>query len=254
MPADLGIFAFGLAVGIFGAYLGLGGGLLVVPFLTLVAGLPAHTAVGTSLLTVITTSTGAAQEYLKSGRCDVRLGIMLELFTTAGALIGGVVTAFLPEKGLYLSFGFLLVLIAVRMFRFKEKPDFANNHPSASYKNWPGGAALSALAGVLSGSLGVGGGVLKIPAMNQVMKVPLSVAFATSNLMIGVTATAGALVYFSRGEVDFQVAAPLVLGTAIGAYLGARTVKKVPTLWLRLLFVLVLLFVAYEMLARGFTK
>jgi hypothetical protein len=254
MPADLGTFAFGVGVGIFGAYLGLGGGLLVVPFLTLVLHLPAHTAVGTSLLTVITTSTGAAQEYLKSGRCDVRLGITLELFTTAGALAGGIVTAFLPEKGLYFTFGFLLLFIAIRMFRSKENPDFTNNHHPTAYRNWGGGAALSALAGVLSGSLGVGGGVLKIPAMNQVMKVPLSVAFATSNLMIGVTATAGALVYFSRGEVDLQVAAPLVLGTAVGAYLGARTVKKVPIRWLRLLFVLVLLFVAYEMLAKGFHR
>jgi uncharacterized membrane protein YfcA len=254
MPADFGIFAFGAAVGIFGAYLGLGGGLLVVPFLTLVVGLPPHTAVGTSLLTVITTSTGAAQEYLKSGRCDIRLGIILELFTTVGALIGGLVTIFLPEKGLYISFGFLLLVIAVRMFRSRERPDFANNHIPAQYQNWAGGTALSALAGVLSGALGVGGGVLKIPAMNQVMKVPLSIAFATSNLMIGVTATAGALVYFSRGEVDLKVAAPLVLGTAIGAYLGARTVKLVPTPWLRVLFVLVLLFVAYEMLAKGLAK
>lgn len=254
MPAEWIIFAFGATVGVFGAYLGLGGGLLVVPFLTLMAGLPAHTAVGTSLLTVITTSTGAAQEYLKSGRCDIRLGITLELFTTAGALAGGLMTAFLPEKGLYISFGFLLILIAIRMLCPREKPDFANNPIQAPYQNWPGGAALSALAGVLSGALGVGGGVLKIPAMNQVMKIPLSVAFATSNLMIGVTATAGALVYFSRGEVDLKVAAPLVLGTAMGAYLGARTVKRIPTLWLRILFILVLLFVAYEMLAKGFAK
>ncbi|MCI0406590.1 MAG: sulfite exporter TauE/SafE family protein, partial [candidate division Zixibacteria bacterium] len=105
--------------------------------------------------------------------------------------------------------------------------------------------------GVLSGVLGVGGGVIKIPAMNLIMKVPLSVAFATSNLMIGVTATAGALVYFSRGDVDLPTAAPLVLGTAMGAFLGARTVKKVPTRWLRFAFVAVLLVVAFEMLLKG---
>lgn len=251
MLTDLGTFAFGAGVGIFGAYLGLGGGLLVVPFLTLVLYLPAKIAVGTSLLTVITTSTGAAQEYLKSGRCDVRLGIVLELFTTLGALAGALATAFLPERGLYISFGILLVLVAFQMARSKEEPDFANNHLPKEYHNWAGGAAVSSLAGVLSGLLGVGGGVLKIPAMNLIMKVPLSVAFATSNLMIGVTATAGALVYFSRGDVDFQAAAPLVLGTAVGAYLGAKSVKKVSTRWLRIVFVFVLLIVAYEMLSKG---
>jgi len=252
MLGDLGIFAFGIGVGIFGAYLGLGGGLLVVPFLTLVLGLPVTIAVGTSLLTVITTSTGAAQEYLKSGRCDVRLGIFLELFATSGALAGGIAAGFLPEKAIYIFFGFLLIFVAIQMSRSKEKPDFDKNHLGAAYRNWGWGAAVSSLAGVLSGVLGVGGGVLKIPAMNLIMKVPLSIAFATSNLMIGVTATAGALVYFSRGDVDLVTAAPLVLGTATGAYLGAKTVRKVPSQWLRIVFVLVLLFVSYEMLSKGF--
>lgn len=251
MPLELGIFGFGIGVGIFGAYLGLGGGLLMVPFLTLLLGLPAKVAVGTSLLTVITTSTGAAQEYLKSGRADVRLGIVLELFTTLGALAGGLAAAFLAEKTIFLFFGLLLILVAVQMLRSKEKPDFNHTAYTANYQNWGWGAGVSSLTGVLSGILGVGGGVIKIPAMNLIMKVPLSVAFATSNLMIGVTASAGALVYFSRGDVDFPTAAPLVLGTAIGAFLGARTVKKVPTRWLRLAFVAVLLFVAFEMLAKG---
>ncbi len=248
---ELGIFAFGIGVGLFGAYLGLGGGLLVVPFLTLLLGLPAKVAVGTSLLTVITTSTGAAQEYLKSGRADVRLGIVLELFTTLGALAGGLAAAFLAEKTIFIFFGLLLVLVAFQMLRSKEKPDFNHTASTGEYKNWGWGAGVSSLAGVLSGVLGVGGGVIKIPAMNLIMKVPLSVAFATSNLMIGVTAAAGALVYFSRGDVDLQTAAPLVLGTALGALIGAKTVKKVPTRWLRFAFVAVLLVVAFEMLLKG---
>lgn len=251
MPLELGIFGFGIGVGIFGAYLGLGGGLLVVPFLALALGLPAQVAVGTSLLTVITTSTAAAQEYLKSGRCDIRLGIVLEVFTTLGALVGGLATAFLPERGLYLSFGALLVFVAGRMLFAREKLTVTENHLPAQYRNWNGGAAVSILAGILSSALGVGGGVLKIPAMNQIMKVPLSVAFATSNLMIGITATAGALVYFARGDIDFTSGAPLVLGTAIGAFFGAKTARKVSIHWLRLAFVFVLLFVAYEMLSRG---
>jgi uncharacterized membrane protein YfcA len=252
VPVELGIFGFGVGVGIFGAYLGLGGGLLVVPFLTLLLGLPAKVAVGTSLLTVITTSTGAAQEYLKSGRADVRLGIVLELFTTLGALAGGLAAALLAEKTIFLFFGLVLILVALQMLRSKEKPDFNHTASTGTYQNWGWGAGVSSLAGVLSGVLGVGGGVIKIPAMNLIMKVPLSVAFATSNLMIGVTAAAGALVYFSRGDVDLQAAAPLVLGTAIGAFLGARTVKKVPTRWLRFAFVAVLLAVAFEMLTKGF--
>lgn len=225
---------------------------MVVPFLTLFLGFPAKVAVGTSLLTVITTSTGAAQEYLKSGRADVRLGIVLELFTTLGALAGGLTAAFLAEKTIFLFFGLLLILVAVQMLRSKERPDFNHTASTGTYQNWGWGAGVSSLAGVLSGIFGVGGGVIKIPAMNLIMKVPLSVAFATSNLMIGVTAAAGALVYFSRGDVDFPTAAPLVLGTAIGAFLGARTVKKVPTRWLRLAFVVVLLAVAVEMLTKGF--
>ena len=251
MPVELGIFGFGVAVGLFGAYLGLGGGLLVVPFLTLVLNLPVQAAVGTSLLTVITTSTGAAQEYLKSGRADVRLGITLELFTTLGALAGGVAAVLVSEKSILFTFGVLLVAVAAQMFRSKEKLDFNENASTGNYRNWAGGVSLSALAGLLSGVLGVGGGVLKIPAMNLIMKVPLSVAFATSNLMIGVTATAGALVYFSRGDILLPVAAPLVLGTALGAFLGAKTVRRVPTRWLRLAFVLVLLVVAFEMLLKG---
>lgn len=247
----MGTFAFGAAVGLFGAYLGLGGGLLVVPFLTLVLNLPAKVAVGTSLLTVITTSTAAAQEYLRSGRCDVRLGIVLEVFTTLGALAGGLATAFLPERGLYVAFGVLLLFVAARMYLAREKPVPGGNNLPGPYQNWYGGSAVSFLAGILSSALGVGGGVLKIPAMNQIMKVPLSVAFATSNLMIGITATAGAVVYFARGDIDFTSGAPLVLGTAIGAFWGAKTVKKVSIRWLRLTFVFVLLFVAYEMLSRG---
>ncbi|HEU4436954.1 MAG TPA: sulfite exporter TauE/SafE family protein, partial [candidate division Zixibacteria bacterium] len=221
MPVEFGIFGFGIGVGLFGAYLGLGGGLLVVPFLALVLGLPAKVAVGTSLLTVITTSTGAAQEYLKSGRADVRLGIVLELFTTLGALAGGLVAALLAEKTIFLFFGLLLILVALQLLRSKENPDVNHTASTGTYQNWGWGAGVSSLAGVLSGVLGVGGGVIKIPAMNLIMKVPLSVAFATSNLMIGVTATAGALVYFSRGDVDFRAAAPLVLGTALGALIGA---------------------------------
>jgi len=251
VPVEFGIFGFGIGVGLFGAYLGLGGGLLVVPFLALVLGLPAKVAVGTSLLTVITTSTGAAQEYLKSGRADVRLGIVLELFTTLGALTGGIVAVFLAEKTVFLFFGLLLVVVAIQMLRSKEKPDFNHTATTGAYRNWGWGAGVSSLAGVLSGVLGVGGGVIKIPAMNLIMKVPLSVAFATSNLMIGVTATAGALVYFSRGDVDLKAAAPLVLGTALGALIGAKTVKKVPTRWLRYAFVAVLLVVAVEMLLKG---
>ncbi len=254
MLGDLGTFAFGIGVGIFGAHLGLGGGLLVVPFLTLVLGLPVKTAVGTSLVTVITTSTGAAQEYLKSGRCDVRLGIVLELFTTAGALAGSLAAAFLPERAVYLFFGPLLLFIAFQMSRSKEKGNSDDNAMPTEYKNWGWGAGMSSLAGVLSGVLGVGGGVLKIPAMNLIMKVPLPVAMATSNLMIGVTATAGALVYFSRGDVDLVTAAPLVLGTALGAYIGAKTVKKISLRRLRIAFVVVLLIVAYEMLSKGIAK
>jgi uncharacterized membrane protein YfcA len=251
VPAELGIFGFGMGVGIFSAYLGLGGGVLVVPFLTLILGLPAKVAVGTSLLTVITTSTGAAQEYLKSGRADVRLGIVLELFTTLGALAGGLAALLFSEKSIMVSFGLLLVVLAFQMLRSKEKLDFNHTASGGPYKNWAGGASLSVLAGVLSSVLGVGGGFLKTPAMNLIMKVPLSVALATSNLMIGVTATAGALIYFSRGEVDLPTAAPLVLGTALGAYIGAKTVRRVPTRWLRIAFVFVLSAAAFEMLWEG---
>jgi hypothetical protein len=278
MP-DAGIvilmIAGGAAAGLFGSLLGLGGGILIVPLLTFGFGLPLREAVGVSLVAVIVTSSAAASVYLERHVANLRLGMSLELFTATGALIGGTVAFLLSEQILAGLFTVLLVYTALTMARRREPvptdvptvdeapaPDPASGSPSGSspasgippyaVHHLGLGIVGSLFAGVVSALLGIGGGIIKVPLMNIAMGVPLRVATATSNLMIGITAAASAIIYLLRGGIDPYVAGPTAVGVFLGASLGSRTAHRVDVRVLRLMFVAVLLVTAWQMAGRAF--
>lgn len=265
----------GAAAGLFGSLLGLGGGILIVPILTFGFDLPLRDAVGVSLVSVIVTSGASAGVYLERRIANLRLGMVLELFTAVGALIGGLVAFLLDERVLAGLFAALLVYVAVTMGRNSTRPpapsgtghdlppegDARSGSASAFVARLSGpdyrvrrlgpGAAGSVGAGVVSALLGIGGGAVLVPVMHLAMGVPLRVATATSNLMIGVTATASAIIYLLRGGIDPFVAGPTAIGVFIGATLGSRTAHRVDVRVLRLLFIVVLLYTALQMVRRA---
>lgn len=245
----------GVLAGLFGSVLGLGGGILIIPMLTLLFGLPIREAIGVSLVCVIATSSGAAGLYVKRRLCDIRLGMTLELATTLGAITGGLIAGIMNPQILSVLFSALLVYTAWSMLQRKEEARELGNpdQAEASYKpaQLPLGMGASFVAGNVSGLLGVGGGVVKVPVMYLLMGVPLKIAAATSNFMIGVTASAGAFVYFSRGEVQPLIAGSTMLGVFLGATFGSRLLPKVKAAFIKKAFVLVLVYLSLEMLFKG---
>ena len=285
MVVALCLLAGGAAAGLFGSLLGLGGGVLLVPLLTLVFGFDLRAAVGVSLVSVIMTSSAAAGVYLERNVANLRLGMTLELFTAMGALVGGLIAFLIDERWLSLLFAGLLVYVAITMLRAREPApddvaglpfdadddrdrhvepplptDLASFRSAAlahlsgdtyALRNLGRGVAGSAGAGVLSAMLGIGGGIIKVPLMHVGMGVPLRVATATSNLMIGITAAASAVIYLIRGEVDPYVAGPVAIGVFVGASVGSRAAHRVELRVLKLLFVAVLLWTALQMLLEA---
>jgi uncharacterized membrane protein YfcA len=265
------LIAGGIAAGLFGSLLGLGGGTLMVPLLTLGFGLPLLTAIGVSLVCVIVTSGAAAGVYLERHVANLRLGMTLELFTASGALIGGLVAFLLDKRVLELLFALLLGYVAVTMALrssivdtesvTEEEPDgpmasassFRDGLSGPGYKvrRLVPGAIGSVGAGIVSALLGIGGGTVKVPLMHLVMGVPLRVATATSNLMIGITASAGAIIYLVRAQIDPFVAGPVAIGVFLGAAVGSRAAHRIDLGILRGLFVVVLLYTAWQMLQRA---
>jgi uncharacterized protein len=273
------LLAGGVAAGLFGSLLGLGGGLLIVPLLTIGFGLPVREAVGVSLVCVIVTSAASASLYLERGQADLRLAMTLELFTATGAVIGGVVAFLVDERFLAGLFAAMLGYVALTMLRgtltrrSRERrpgdepavgideaavgdepaPSDAPADADSSYRNrrLPVAAGASIGAGVLSALLGVGGGIVKVPLMHLVMRVPLRIATATSNLMIGITGSTSAIVYLLHGGIDGYAAGPIALGVFLGARVGSRVSHRIDVQVLRLLFVAVLLFTAVEMARRA---
>lgn len=262
MIIGLAMVAGGAVAGLFGALLGLGGGILIVPLLTLGFGLPVREAVGVSLVAVIVTSSAAASVYLERRVANLRLGMTLELFTAVGAGVGGLLAFLVEERVIAALFTLLLVYTAWSMARPGSTaadepvaPDDLPDGPFRSSLNGPGyvvrglriGIAGSFFAGIMAALLGVGGGLVKVPVMHLFMGVPLRVATATSNLMIGVTATAGAVVYLTRGGIDPFVAGPTAIGVFLGASIGSWAAHRIELGTLRLLFVLVLGYTAIQM-------
>lgn len=265
MPIEILLVLSGLLAGAFGAMLGLGGGILIVPILTLGFGLPLPAAVGISLVCVIATSTGAAAVNVRAGRADVRLGTSLGAGTVVGAVTGGLIAGLLPERVIAALFAALLAYTAITMLNrlrgdAPEPADDEGLRPSApdgpdapAYRTHrlPLAIGGSFVAGNVSGLLGVGGGIVTVPLVHLVMGAPMRVAVATSNFMIGITAAAGAYAYLFRGDVEPRVAAPMVVGVAIGATLGAVLGARIRVRWLTMVFVVVVAYVAIQMALRA---
>jgi uncharacterized membrane protein YfcA len=271
MEVGLLMLAGGVAAGAFGSILGLGGGILIVPLLTLGFGLPLREAVAVSLVCVIVTSSASAGVYLERRQANLRLGMVLELFTAAGAIVGGAIAFLIDERLLAGLFALLLVYVAATMAGGLRRPtvpepitDDETPPPSTApepvgpqggmdYRadRLPLAAAGSVGAGVASALLGIGGGLIKVPLMHLVLGVPLRIATATSNLMIGITASASAIVYLLRGGIDAYVTGPTAVGVFVGATLGSRLGHRIGQRALRWLLVVVLLYTAVEMARRA---
>jgi uncharacterized membrane protein YfcA len=264
-----------LGSGALGAMLGLGGGVFMVPLLVFMLKVPIHIASGASIIAVVATSSAAAATYVKNDITNLRLGMFLELATTLGAVTGAFLTSVTNEATLRMIFGLALLYAAATMYLQMRKMDRSwvakpndklaeRFHLDGSYfdvargqqiryglSKTPITLGISYIAGVISGLLGIGGGGVKVPAMNVVGNVPMKVAIATSNFMIGVTAAASALVYMRNGFCDVFITAPVVLGTLIGSFMGARMTNHVRGFILKKAFTVVLTLLAMRMIASG---
>jgi hypothetical protein len=257
-----------------GALLGLGGGILLVPILTMFFGVSLPYAMGAAIVSVIATSCGAAAGHLRSGLANVRVGLFLALNTVTGALIGAALVGVLPESLLEVLFGLALSYSAFTTMRqlHVEVPAPGPADPlalrfalSGSYYDHllerdveygatrvRSGAAAMFAAGLLSGLLGIGSGAFKVLAMDYFMRLPMKVSTATSNFMIGITAAASAGVYFGRGDIHPVIATPVALGVLIGSYTGTGLIASLRNTTVRKLFLPVVLYLALSMLLRGF--
>lgn len=259
--------------GFLGALLGLGGGIIVVPALTLIFGVDIRYAIAASLISIIATSSGAAASFLKDHLTNLRLAVLLELGTVAGAMSGFLIASHIQASWLYLLFGSFLFFSAVMMLKKKSDSPTTIDHPwsqklklSGKYTNELGehiiykianvplGLSIMYLAGILSALLGIGSGIFKVLAMDGAMKIPMKISSATSNFMIGVTATASAGAYFLRGDIRPEIATPVSLGIIIGSWIGARMMPKIPTHIIRKLFVVILSIVSIQMILKGLTR
>ncbi|SRR5579883_1645057 len=261
-----------LSAGLLGALTGLGGGVVIVPLLTVIFGVDIHYAIGASLVSVIATSSGAASAYVKEGYTNMRLGMFLEVATTFGAIAGAVVAQKIAPGGIAIIFGIVLLYSAYlsRQHHSQDQdsvtpdPLATRLHLNGTYptptgeqsyniRGVPFGFGLMFVAGVLSGLLGIGSGALKVLAMDQIMHIPFKVSTTTSNFMIGVTAAASAGIYLNRGYIDPALAMPVMLGVLFGALLGARLLVKSKVKLLRNIFSGVILVLALEMIYKGLT-
>ncbi|MHB1131825.1 MAG: sulfite exporter TauE/SafE family protein [Chloroflexota bacterium] len=270
----LAAFGGSVLAGTLGALLGLGGGIIVIPLLTLLLGVDIHYAIGASLIAVIATSSGAASAYLRDGFTNRRLALFLLLGTSLGAVSGALAARLVGARALYLLFALVIAFTAVAMLRrasISGPRAAATQHPWARRLGLGGGyvdaargglvsynvarvppaLAIMYFAGLLSGLLGIGGGVLQVPTMDMIMRLPFKAASATSNYMIGLTGVASAGVYLARGDIVPVIAGPVALGVLLGAAVGARVLARVRGAAVRKVFVVVLAVVAVQMAAKG---
>lgn len=270
---DLSVLTISILAGVLGSLLGLGGGIIIIPVLTLLFKIDIRYAIGASIVSVIATSSGAAAAYVRERMTNLRVAMVLELATSTGALTGAYLAGQLAVRWLYVIFGVVMGYSALMMFRKRHEAatDIPVNAPWADYLRLHSsyydeaagreivyrvartrvGLGLMYIAGVVSGLLGIGSGALKVPAMDLAMRLPIKVSTATSNFMIGVTAAASAGVYFARGDIDPFVAAPVATGVLIGAVLGSRLLGRLQSTTIRIVFVVVLLWVSGQMLLKG---
>jgi len=253
------LFATGIGAGILGALLGLGGGIFLVPALTLLFHLPIRTAVGTSLVGVIATSAAVVAVESPGRGADISLALRLEVSTAAGAITGGLLAGWISPTSLYLIFA-LMVFLTGAYSLYKEHKAHARKGSAKTEvlfgqdytpRHWGWGLSLAFLAGMVSGLLGVGGGFIKVPLMDAVMGVPLGVAAATSNFMVGITAAASFFVYYNRGDIYPFLILPTSLGVLLGAILGMRLMPHLRAAWLRLVLVGLMFLMGIHMILQG---
>ena len=260
------------AAGLLGSLTGLGGGVVVIPVLTLCFGVDFHYAVGAALVASIATSSGSGSAYVKEGITNVRLGMFLEIATTIGAVAGALVAVYLNNSVIAIIYSIVLLLTGTMQFVKKQDhtgergseaarrlrlfgtyPDKNGVHHAYELRNVAGGFGVMGVAGMLSGILGIGSGVLKVIAMDNLMKVPFKVSTTTSNFMMGVTACASAVVYVQRGNIAPGIACPVLIGVLFGALTGARLLKRLDVRLLRKIFAFAVFAVAINMMYMALT-
>jgi uncharacterized membrane protein YfcA len=256
--------------GLLGSLTGLGGGVIIIPLLTLVLGVDIHYAIGASIVSVIATSSGSAAAYVKEGVTNIRIGMFLEIATTVSAIFGAVITIYMNTGYIAVIFGLILIFSAVMMVM--QKVDHSDtvtssklarvfklngSYPTAegvkhyAVHNVVGGFMMMFFAGIISGLLGIGSGALKVLAMDHIMRLPFKVSTTTSNFMMGVTAAASAVVYLHRGQIDPGIAMPVTIGVLCGATLGSKILLRTKTDKLKTIFAAVVVFLALQMIYNG---
>ncbi|QJD97143.1 sulfite exporter TauE/SafE family protein [Mucilaginibacter robiniae] len=256
--------------GLLGSLTGLGGGVVIIPLLSLVLDVNIHYAIGASLVSVIATSSGSAVAYVREGITNMRIGMFLEIATTTGAMLGAMLALHLQTSFIAVIFGVILIFTAVMSLRKKEEfvsqekswlsdklklnGSYPANGQTVQYgvRHVGGGFLMMLFAGVISGLLGIGSGSLKVVAMDGIMRIPFKVSTTTSNFMIGVTAAASAVVYLQRGYIDPGLSMPVVIGVLLGALTGSKIlVHTQKSGWLRWTFAIVVTFLAIQMIYNG---
>jgi uncharacterized membrane protein YfcA len=256
--------------GLVGSLTGLGGGVIIIPLLTLGLGVDLHYAIGASIISVIATSSGSAAAYVKEGITNIRIGMFLEIATTISAIVGVVIATAIKADYIMVIFGLILLFSAYSML--KKKVDHSNNEKTSVLANYfklngsypvngelkqyavhrvVGGFAMMFVAGTLSGLLGIGSGALKVIGMDNIMKIPFKVSTTTSNFMMGVTAAASALVYLHQGQINPAIAMPVTIGVITGATIGAKILIRTKTDKLKMVFAVVVTFLALQMIYKG---
>lgn len=260
------VFLGSSIAGFIGALTGLGGGLLLIPLLTIVCGVDIHYAIGTSLLSIIATSSGAAQSYIKEGLVNIRLAMLLGIPTTLGAIAGSFIATEISKNMISLIFGIVLFATAVfiifknntpfKLFpknplatRLKLNDSYQSPKGRIEYnvRSLPMGIILMLLAGVLSTLIGIGSGVVMVPALDNCMKLPYRVSTATSTLMLGVTALAGVWLYIPKGYINPLITFPTVIGILMGSFIGAKSMPFIKTKNLKIIFAVMAMLIACKM-------
>jgi len=252
------LITLGFLAGGFGSIAGVGGGIIITPVLALFFHVPLREAVAASLAAVIATSTAASSVHVERHVTDVRLAMTLELTTTIGAAIAAIVSAYISHRAIAIIFVGFLLYSAWSMLKKQLHATKANVVAETNWevgnpyqvKNYPAGLGVSLIAGSVSGLLGIGGGPIKVPMMYLIMGVPLRVATATSNFMIGVTAATSALVYYGRGDLRLDIAGPLVVGVFSGSILGARLAPRIQTKYISFLLIALMLYLSCQMIYK----
>ena len=266
------VFCGAILAGLVGSLTGLGGAIIITPLLTLLLGVDIHYAIGAALISVIATSSGAAAAYVKEGFSNIRLGMLMEIATTIGAVLGAFLALRVPTTTIAVIFGLVLLYSAYaslpspqnthakdRIDRAAQLLELDSTYPTADgpkpyhVHHIAIGSTVMFGAGILSGLLGIGSGALKVIALDEAMRVPFKVSTTTSNFMIGVTAAASVVLYLRRGYIDPGLGMPVVLGVLIGSFVGARTLPTLKTRLLRHAFSGVIAVLAFEMIYRGLT-